>query len=101
MKLYSYFRSSSSYRVRVALALKGVAYEYVPIDLSPAVHAQNESEFEHVNSMRQIPVLTWSDAGVELKLTQSVAIIEYLDERFPDPPLLPADALARAQVREA
>jgi maleylpyruvate isomerase len=87
--------------VRVALALKGVEYEYVPIDLSPAVHAQDESGFESVNMLRQIPVLVWSDAGVERKLTQSVAIIEYLDERFRDPPLLPTDSLARAQVREA
>jgi maleylpyruvate isomerase len=101
MKLYSYFRSSSSYRVRVALALKGLKYEYVPIDLSPSMHAQSETGFAQVNPMRQIPVLVWSEGGGEHTLTQSVAIIEYLEERWPDPPLLPQDPLARAQVREA
>lgn len=101
MKLYSYFRSSSSYRVRVALALKGVKYEYIPVDLSPAVHAQLEGDFEQINVLRQIPVLIWDENGAEHKLTQSVAIIEYLEERWPEPALLPADPLERAKVREA
>ncbi len=101
MKLYSYFRSSSSYRVRVALALKGVAYEYLALDLSPDACAQLTDDFTRVNPMQQIPVLVWTEGGIEQRLTQSVAIIEYLDERFPNPPLLPKDPLARARVREA
>jgi maleylpyruvate isomerase len=101
MKLYSYFRSSSSYRVRVALAIKGIPYAYVPVNLAPGAQEQLSAEFERVNPLRQIPVLVWSEEGREIRLTQSVAIIEYLEERWPQPPLLPVELLARARVREA
>jgi maleylpyruvate isomerase len=102
MRLYSYCRSSASYRVRIALALKGVRYEYVAVDISRAANAQAEHGFERVNPMRQVPVLEWRDAAQQLeRLTQSVAIIEYLDERFPEPPLFAREPLARARQREA
>jgi maleylpyruvate isomerase len=102
MKLYSYFRSSSSYRVRIALALKGIRYEYVPVDISPAVQAQRAVGYGEIHPLRQVPVLEWHDAsGREQRLTQSVAILEYLDERWPTPPLLPHEPLERARIREA
>lgn len=94
MKLYSYFRSSASFRVRIALALKGLAYEYVPIHLPKGDH--NQAAFEDVSPERLVPVLV-TEGGQ--RLTQSMAIIEYLDETHPQPPLMPADALGRARVR--
>jgi maleylpyruvate isomerase len=101
MKLYSYYRSSSSYRVRIVLAFKGLPYEYVAVSLAPERLAQLEPDFERINPMRQIPVLMLNEAGQETRLTQSVAIVEYLEERWPEPTLYPRDALARARVREA
>jgi maleylpyruvate isomerase len=102
MRLYSYSRSSASYRVRIALALKGVPYEYTAIDISRAVNAQGEESYGQVNPMRQVPVLEWRDAERTLhRLTQSVAIVEYLEERFPVPSLFARDPLARARQREA
>ena len=101
MKLYSYWRSSSAWRVRTVLELKGVAYEYVPVDLAPGTSAQERDEYAVVNPLRQVPVLEWLENGEIVRLTQSVAIAEYLEERFPEPPLLPAAPLARGRVREA
>jgi maleylacetoacetate isomerase len=95
MKLYHYFRSSASYRVRIALNLKGLAFEAVPVDLRPQVHAQRAAEFLALNPQGLVPVLI----DGERALTQSLAIIEYLDETHPPPPLLPHDPLARARVR--
>lgn len=93
MKLYSYFRSSSSYRVRIALNLKGLAYETVPVNL---VAGEQRSEGYHaVNPQGLVPVL---DTG-ETRLVQSTAILEWLEEQYPAPPLYPVDALARARVR--
>ena len=91
--LYAYWRSSASYRVRIALALKGLAYEVKAIDLTQ--DAQSGVGFTMLNSQGLVPFLIDGDAG----LNQSLAIIEYLDEVYPEPPLLPADALGRARVR--
>jgi maleylacetoacetate isomerase len=95
MKLYHYFRSSASYRVRIALNLKGLAYESVAVDLRPQVHAQRAAEFLALNPQGLVPVLV--DGG--RVLTQSLAIIEYLDETHPQPPLLPQEPAHRARVR--
>jgi len=94
MKLYNYFRSSASFRVRIALHLKGLAYDYLPIHLAKG--EQRQPAFAAVTAEGLEPVLQTDD---EHRLTQSMAIIEYLDETHPQPPLLPADALGRARVR--
>ena len=93
MQLYNYFRSSASYRVRIALALKGLAYDYMPVHLTK--NEQFQESYAAVSASRLVPLLKDGDAV----LTQSLAIIEYLDETHPMPPLLPADALGRARVR--
>jgi maleylpyruvate isomerase len=95
MKLYNYFRSSASFRVRIALALKGLDYEYVPVHLLREGGQQFASGFTAMNPAALVPVL--DDDGVVL--TQSLAIIEYLEETRPQPPLLPADPIGRARVR--
>ncbi len=96
MKLYSYFRSSAAYRVRIALNLKGLPYEMVPVHLTKDGGQQRAPAFRSVNPQMRVPALKLSSGEV---LTQSLAIIEYLDEINPEKPLLPADALARAKVR--
>ncbi|MFV1877454.1 maleylacetoacetate isomerase [Nioella sp.] len=96
MKLYTYWRSSCSYRVRIALGLKGLAWESIPVHLvkgdqrAPSYLAHNPSGF--------VPTLVLDD-GTEL--VQSLAILDYLEAVWPDPPLLPADPLARARVLAA
>jgi maleylacetoacetate isomerase len=96
VKLYSYFRSSAAYRVRIALNLKGLSYETVPIHLIKGGGQNKSPEYRAINPQMRVPALTLPDGDV---LIQSLAIIEYLDETHPQPPLLPADALARAKVR--
>jgi maleylacetoacetate isomerase len=96
MKLYTYFRSSAAYRVRIALNLKGIATEQIPIHLTKDGGKQHSPEFRTVNPHRRVPALTLDDGRV---LTQSLATIEYLNEIHPSPPLLPAEAFARAKVR--
>ncbi|MBK8118951.1 MAG: maleylacetoacetate isomerase [Sulfuritalea sp.] len=95
MKLYSYFRSSASFRVRIALALKGLDYEYASVHLLRGGGEQFSAGFTAINPAALVPVL--DDDGTVL--TQSLAIIEYLDETRPLPPLLPGDAVGRARVR--
>lgn len=95
MKLYSYFRSSASFRVRIALALKGLPYDYVPIHLVRGGGEQLSASYRQINPDALVPAL---EDGSNL-LTQSLAIIEYLDETHPEPPLLPASAVDRAYVR--
>jgi maleylacetoacetate isomerase len=95
MKLYGYFRSSATYRVRIALGLKGITWETVPVDLRAPVSAQHTQEFRTLNPHELIPVLL--EAG--RIYTQSLAIIEYLEETRPQPPLLPRSPAARAEVR--
>jgi maleylacetoacetate isomerase/maleylpyruvate isomerase len=94
MKLYNYFRSSASFRVRIALALKGLPYEYVPVHLVKGEHRQ--PPYASLSPSLLVPTLV-TDAGEHLG--QSMAIIEYLDETHPAPALLPRDALGRARVR--
>jgi maleylacetoacetate isomerase len=94
MQLYSYFRSTASYRVRIALGLKNLSYDTVPIHL-PRQEQHSES-FRAVNPQRRVPALKLDDGTV---LIQSLAIIDYLDETYPEPPFLPTDAKLRARVR--
>jgi maleylacetoacetate isomerase/maleylpyruvate isomerase len=94
MKLFNYFRSSASFRVRIALALKGLDYDYVPVHLVKGEHKQEK--YAAVSASGLVPTLEIE--GGQL-LSQSMAIIEYLDETHPQPPLLPPDAVGRAQVR--
>jgi len=96
VKLYSYFRSSAAYRVRIALNLKGLAYETVPVHLVKEGGHNRRPEFRAVNPQMRVPALVAPTGDV---LIQSLAIIEYLDETHPDPPLLPKDSIARAQAR--
>jgi maleylacetoacetate isomerase len=93
MELYNYFRSSASYRVRIALALKGLDYDYKPVSLVKNEHLAES--YASVSASRLVPLLKDGEHFV----TQSLAIIEYLEETHPQPPLLPADALGRARVR--
>jgi maleylacetoacetate isomerase len=93
MKLYNFSRSSASFRVRIALALKGLPYEYVSVKLQKNEHQTDG--FKAISASRLVPVL---EDG-ELRLSQSMATIEYLDETYPEPPLMPADALGRHRVR--
>jgi maleylacetoacetate isomerase/maleylpyruvate isomerase len=95
MQLYSYWRSSAAYRVRLALAWKGLAAEMIPVDLR--VGEQGAPAYVAQNPQGLVPAL--ADSGV--LLSQSLAIIEYLEETRPDPPLLPADPMGRARVRAA
>lgn len=93
MKLYSYFRSSAAYRVRIALNLKGLAYEYVPVHLRQG--EQHSEGYLALNAQGLVPTLC-DDRGT---FTQSLAIIEYLEERYPEPALLPRTPEARSRVR--
>jgi maleylpyruvate isomerase len=85
--------------VRIALGLKNLSYEYVAVHLIKGGGDQNQAAFGTVNPQRQVPVLELEHDGRTVRLVQSMAIIEYLDERFPTPPLLPRDAADRAHVR--
>lgn len=97
MKLYSYWRSSCSWRVRIALALKGLDYSYIPVHLVKDGGEQHSSSYTAHNPMAQVPTLELADGTT---LTQSMAIMEYLDESYPErSPLLPQNALDRAKAR--
>jgi maleylpyruvate isomerase len=96
VKLYSYFRSSAAFRTRIALNLKGIAYETVPVHLTRGGGEQLRPEFAAVNPQKRVPALALDGGDV---LLQSLAIIEYLDEVHPEPALLPKDPVLRAQVR--
>lgn len=93
MKLHSYFRSSASFRVRIALELKALAYDYVSVHLAKGDH--KKEAYTALAADALVPLLEVDD----LKLSQSMAIIEYLDEKYPAPALLPPDAAGRAKVR--
>jgi maleylacetoacetate isomerase/maleylpyruvate isomerase len=94
MKLYNYFRSSASFRVRIALALKGIPYDYVPVHIARGDHKL--PAFGEISAEGLVPVLELDDGT---RLTQSMAIIEYLDEVHPTPALVPANLIDRAHVR--
>jgi len=96
LKLYTYFRSSAAYRVRIALNLKGLPYDMVPIHLTKDGGHQRMPDFVAINPQMRVPAVVLANGDV---LTQSLAIIEYFNETHPEPPLLPADAVARAHVR--
>ena len=93
MQLYNYFRSSASFRVRIALALKGLAYDYEPVHL--VKNEQLQPAYAELSAAKLVPLLQDGDAQV----SQSLAIIEYLDELHPEPPLLPGTAAERARIR--
>ena len=93
MKLYGYWRSSASYRVRIALNLKGIGYEYIPVNLREAEH--RSPKYLAKNPQGLVPMLELSDGS---RLTQSLAILDYLDGAFRSPDLLPKDSLKRAQI---
>jgi maleylacetoacetate isomerase len=97
MKLHNYFRSGTSFRVRIALHLKGLPYEYLPVHLPKGEHRQEA--YRALNPDMLVPTLDVEGDPDQALLGQSMAIIEYLDETHPEPPLLPSDPLGRARVR--
>ena len=99
LQLYSYFRSSAAYRLRIALHLKGLAFDTVPVHLLKGGGEQLQSAYRAINPAALVPALNIDADNDGTTLTQSLAIMEYLDETHPQPPLLPADALGRARVR--
>lgn len=96
MRLYSYWRSLATYRVRIALNLKGLAVEDTYVDV---LGGEQHGEYRRVNPMGAVPALVVPGPDGDVVLTQSLAILEWLEEAHPAPPLLPAGALARARVR--
>jgi maleylacetoacetate isomerase len=95
IKLYTYWRSSSAYRVRIALNLKGIDYEPVLISLAPGVHENRQDEYRAINPQMLVPFF---DDG-KIAIGQSMAIMEYLEEQYPDVPLLPTEEPLRSKVR--
>ena len=99
-RLHAYWRSSASWRVRVALAWKGLPYDVVPVHLVRDGGEQRSAAHRALNPMAQVPVLAWQEAGEERRLSQSLAIIEYLEAVHPTPALLPADPYLAARARQ-
>ncbi|KKO50026.1 maleylacetoacetate isomerase [Arsukibacterium sp. MJ3] len=95
MKLYSYWRSSAAYRVRIALNLKQLSFETIPVHLLKDGGQQHSAEYQQLNPNQLVPIYV----DGKLSLNQSLAIIEYLDEMYPEPALLPENIAAKAQVR--
>jgi maleylacetoacetate isomerase len=96
LTLYAYWRSSASYRVRIALQVKGIAHHIVPVHLVRDGGEQHGAAYRSLNPQQRVPLLVDGD----FKIGQSLAILDYLDARFPPTPLLPGDALQRARVLE-
>jgi maleylpyruvate isomerase len=99
VKLYNYWRSSASWRVRIGLNLKGLSYEYVPVHLVKDGGEQHSEAYRAINPMRSVPTLEFTEGGKVRHVAQSMAILEYLEERHPSPALLPADPYLRARCR--
>lgn len=97
MKLHGFWRSSATWRVRIALAHKGIAYEYVPVRIERTGGEQDEAAFREKNPMGRVPVLELDDGR---RLAESMAILEMLEETHPTPPLLPKDTFLRARARQ-
>lgn len=95
IRLYSYWRSSAAYRVRIALNLKGIPYETVPISLAPGVSEHRKDEYRKINPQMLVPFLQDGEIGI----AQSIAILEYLEETYPETPLLPGNEPLRSHVR--
>ena len=96
IKLYSYFRSSASYRVRLALGVKDLDYEYIPVHLLNNGGEQNSEAYRQINPMAQVPSLEYDGALI----SQSMAIVLFLEDQFPNKPLLPADKVEKAKIIE-
>lgn len=101
LRLYGYWRSSCSWRVRIALNLKGLPYEYVPVHLTREGGEQHKEPFSKLSRLAQVPVLEWTEGGTKHHLTQSLAILRFLDDLVADPPLQPSSPLLRARAWEA
>jgi maleylpyruvate isomerase len=101
VKLYTFWRSSSPWRVRIALGIKAIPHEVVTVNLTAG--QQHGEDFRGLNLAQQVPILELDELGPDgqpRRITQSMAIIEYLEERYPSPPLLPADPWLRARTRQ-
>ncbi len=98
MKFYGFWRSSCSWRVRIALAYKGIPHEYVAVSL--VQNQQYDAGFAALNAMRQVPVLEYEEGGVLRRVAQSMAILELLEELYPSPALLPRTPYSRAMARQ-
>ena len=99
MKLYSYFRSSAGWRVRIVLALKGLDYDLVPVHLLRDGGEHLKADYARTNPQGLVPALALEGGDGGEALTQSLAIMEYLEESYPEPSLLPGDARRRAEIR--
>jgi maleylpyruvate isomerase len=100
MRLHGFWRSTATWRVRIALAHKGIPYEYVPVHILRGGGEQHRPEFLAMNPMRHVPVLELEEAGRVHHLAESMAILEFLEERFPSLPLLPSDPFLRLRARQ-
>ncbi len=99
-RLFNYFRSSASQRIRIALYHKNIPFEYVSVHLVHGGGEQKKDEYVARNPMAQVPTLEVVENGVTSWLSQSIAVLEYLEEKHPEPAMLPEDAILRARVRE-
>lgn len=100
LKLHSYFRSTCSWRVRVALNVKGVPYELVTVHLLRGGGEQHRADFTEHSPLAQVPMLEVLSGPAPFRLTQSMAVVEYLEERYPEPALLPSSLELRARTRQ-
>jgi maleylpyruvate isomerase len=95
LKLHGYWRSSAAYRLRIALNLKGLAYEHVSVNIAPVASEQKNPEFTAINPQQRVPVLETEDG----MMVQSMAVLEWLEERYPETPILPGGLAERQQAR--